>query len=741
MIETQNHNAPQRRSSRALTVALWFFITLLLALPVWLSIEHLLEPPARWAVIAGAAGLALLLLSLDGLLRRRSAWWGLIVLLLALVWLRGLYFGLVEFSGSGFTREFFVHMEWRSFVIAWEEYNRLLRKVGILLLLVLIVLGTLARFRVRPGRGASGALLLLGVIIIGLSRAGLPEAELLNAWEQWNEPVSAVVDRNKVARFEAAGLLNAELLPKDKVLARAAETPRNLILVYLESIGVNLAAQAEWPGLMPHYEALMAQHGLVDHLWASSYITIEGLTNSMCGTLFPYIRGNDSMAEGEGLAENLACLGDVLNSAGYQQVYLGGAGMSFAGKGEFLGSHGFDEVRGLEYWRSIGMNQRPDTWGLSDADLFEQSLKQLHELHAQDQPFNLTLLTIGTHLPGYRYAECEPYAPSDNRFLQALHCTDQLLQRFIEQLHEQNLLDDTLLVITADHHVFPNPEMRELFGDDVYDRRLPLIVMGQDIPESPHSAGAGYDLAPTVLDLLEIEHNAAFLLGRSLLRDQARPDYYVTRYPDVQAGQVINNGALACEETPGDTLQLPLNGCEKQNLIGTLNAMVFALSAQSSRMSCNPDILSQIAIPRAADQPVQFMFNERSESDRFIYHGRRADPYRPGLFLVALNGQGEVITRRFYPPDALTAVDMPGAFTSADPQARTFLAWRPPSAASPPVQALINEKVELALGNEAVIIMLDHAGRRIDLPQLESNDQFSSKLQLRDFYCSDVVLQ
>jgi len=57
------------------------------------------------------------------------------------------------------------------------------------------------------------------------------------------------------------------------------------------------------------------------YFWTSSYITIEGLTNSQCGTLFPFPRGSESMAGGSGLAERLACLGDVLAAAGYHQVY------------------------------------------------------------------------------------------------------------------------------------------------------------------------------------------------------------------------------------------------------------------------------------------------------------------------------------------------------------------------------------------------------------------------------------
>src|SRR5690606_6294098 len=146
------------------------------------------------------------------------------------------------------------------------------------------------------------------------------------------------------------------------------------------------------------------------------------------------------------------------------------------------------------------------TWGVSDADLFEQATLELARLREEGGPFNLTLLTIGTHLPGFAYEECDAYGDGSRRFLNAVHCTDQLLHRWISRLEAEGQLDDSVLVITGDHHIFPSAEMRELFGDDiVYDRRLPLIVLGAaEIPPGL-APGAGYDLAPTVLDLLGVQ--------------------------------------------------------------------------------------------------------------------------------------------------------------------------------------------------------------------------------------------
>src|SRR5690606_33277527 len=137
---------------------------------------------------------------------------------------------------------------------------------------------------------------------------------------------------------------------------------------------------------------------------------------------------------------------------------------------------------------------------------------------------------------GYSYAECTPYGDGGERFLNALHCTDQLLARWLEQLEKAGHLRDSVVVITGDHNIFPNPEMRELFGDAAaQDRRIPLIALGNlgDAAGMKLERGAGYDLAPTLLDLLGVEHNARFALGRSLLRPGTSRNYFPTRYSDV----------------------------------------------------------------------------------------------------------------------------------------------------------------------------------------------------------------
>lgn len=346
----------------------------------------------------------------------------MVIVAIGLIGVRALHLGLVQFSGFGFTPEFFLHLEPESLRIAWVDYRM---QVWSLLLLMLAVaallIGLLSRRSATIGRRPAWLLLLCGLVGLVSARAVLPEWQLLRAWEDWREPAVATVDPTTLAAWQQIELLNTDVVGKASLSARAAAVPKNLVLVYLESIGLSVIEHPRWPGLMPQMQELVHAHHWVEHLETSAYITMEGIANSQCGTLLPFNRESDSLASGNRLFENLPCLGDVLAAAGYQQVYLGGAVSEFAGKGEFLGAHGYGDVRGFEYWQQHGFEQRADSWGLSDVDLFAQASLELQRLQSAGRPFNLTLLTIGTHLPGFSYAECAPYQDGSRPFLNAMH--------------------------------------------------------------------------------------------------------------------------------------------------------------------------------------------------------------------------------------------------------------------------------------------------------------------------------
>lgn len=654
-----------------LTLALWW--------PTHRALDLLSSSPAYVLLLSGIAGLVLAITALSTLTRSWLTLLWLLPLLALLTIIRLMHLGVVDFSGSGYTVEFFVHLEWQSVKVAWQEYGRLIRR-GLILAVLLLLPALLLAFRpprLSPGKAALALLAGAGAVVI--SREAMPEWDLFRAWRQWHAPVAVDVDESHLRQWRESGLVETELRPMHRLAATPSESPKNLILLYMESVGTVLTDHPGWPALMPELRRLLAEHAFVDYVHASSYITIEGITNTECGTLFPYARGNDSLASGDGLAERMVCLGDVLSEAGYRQIYMGGAPLGFAGKGAFLGTHGYDELYGLDEWRERGLNPRPGTWGLGDPDLFEQSLKKIRDLRQADQPWKLTLLTIGSHIPGYFYEECRPYEHSDEVFLNALHCTDQLLGRWVDRLEREGVFEDTVLMITADHHIFPSAAMRELFGDSVYDRRLPLVVIGDDLPRAAVSEGGGYDLAPTVLDLLDIRHNARFPLGRSLLDASSTRNHFFRRNDEIFNGRRVSNHGRGCtgEILSAEPPRLPLDACEKQSLIAVLGALAEAYSAPRASASCNGTAAAiTVRVPAADAAPMDFLVGQSQQSGRFTRSGYPMTPDRPGLYLAAFSDTGEIVSLLFRRAADNPHEWLPAQLASLDARAAIAI-WRP----------------------------------------------------------------
>jgi phosphoglycerol transferase len=188
--------------------------------------------------------------------------------------------------------------------------------------------------------------------------------------------------------------------------------------------------------------------------------TIAGMVASQCGTPLLYndtiIGGNDIMQNG--FFTDVICLGDVLNKAGYVQKYLGGASSRFAGKGNFYKAHHYDEVKGLDELISRLNNKEYKTgWGLYDDSLFKIAAEEYVRLANANKPFNLTLLTLDTHHPnGHPSHSCKAYPYQDNSILDAVHCTDQLLERFINNISRHPSFQNTVVVLISDHLAMRN---------------------------------------------------------------------------------------------------------------------------------------------------------------------------------------------------------------------------------------------------------------------------------------------
>ena len=91
--------------------------------------------------------------------------------------------------------------------------------------------------------------------------------------------------------------------------------------------------------------------------------------------------------------------------------------------------------------------------------------KDLLELSKQDDPFNLTMLTVDTHFEDGYVCELCPDTFGDNQYANVMACSSKQVKEFVDWIQEQDFADDTTIVISGDHLTMDSD-----FCDDVEKR-------------------------------------------------------------------------------------------------------------------------------------------------------------------------------------------------------------------------------------------------------------------------------
>ncbi|MGV0033842.1 MAG: sulfatase-like hydrolase/transferase [Candidatus Azotimanducaceae bacterium WSBS_2022_MAG_OTU7] len=245
----------------------------------------------------------------------------------------------------------------------------------------------------------------------------------------------------EAAVLEAA-LLDAGVLDSAPILASPG---KNLVLIYLEGLEATYLDQSLFGNVLPALNSTQQEAIAFTNMiqTAGTGYTIAGIVASQCGTpmLFNATSTDPNDFLYNGFLNQATCLGDILNAAGYQQVFVGGASLEFSGKGQFLESHQYNRVLGRKALLARLDDANYHTgWGLYDDSLFDIARDEFTRLAAGQEPFNLTLLTIDTHSPGKPSASCLPFSEADNSILDAVYCTDQLLSGFLAFLKDQSCI-------------------------------------------------------------------------------------------------------------------------------------------------------------------------------------------------------------------------------------------------------------------------------------------------------------
>lgn len=240
--------------------------------------------------------------------------------------------------------------------------------------------------------------------------------------------------------------------------------PHNVLVVYLEGVSQHSLTTGD----MPFLQSLATDGLSFSRYFGNQLQTSNGLYTSLTGH-YPNFLGAASPWDALN-AEDAAAqrsLPSVLAQRGYRTAFLQSADLSFMNKAEHLAQLGFQDIKGREAWTEF---HSENGWGIDDLGLFEASLDYIDTLPASE-PWLVSLLTSGTHAP---YNVPSDFLPDEPSRLRALKYADAAAQTLMSELRTRGLLDNTVVIFTADESREPGGKSN--IENEILLNWLPLVV-------------------------------------------------------------------------------------------------------------------------------------------------------------------------------------------------------------------------------------------------------------------------
>ncbi|WP_075182635.1 phosphatidylglycerol--membrane-oligosaccharide glycerophosphotransferase [Pantoea sp. 1.19] len=391
---------------------------------------------------------------------------------------------------------------------------------GLMVALIALFCGLAWILRGRRRTRYSGRFSLLALLL------ALASINTSPAWQQVSSLIRSQI-RHGESDFASHYRVPAKTLP--------ASAP-NLVWIYVESLERTYLDNHHFPDLAPELNRTRADaldFSATRQLPGTEY-TIAGMVASQCGIpLFAPFDGNASSSMSTFYPRNV-CLGDILKANGYENYFMQGANLSFAGKDLFLRSHGFDHLYGLNELQSrVDEPDYRNDWGWYDDTVLDEVWQQYVALSQAGKRFSLFTLTVDTHHPdGFISRSCQrnryAFDGKENRSLAAVACSQEHVAQLIERIKASPWFKNTVIVVSSDHLAMNNTAFKYL---NQHPRNNLFYVIRGDRPQAALSDAprSTLDNGATVLDMLGGDR--AMGLGRSSLAETSLSAVF----PDIKA--------------------------------------------------------------------------------------------------------------------------------------------------------------------------------------------------------------
>lgn len=349
---------------------------------------------------------------------------------------------------------------------------------------------------------ASSSFLDINSPMFAYGKLGIEYSKIKKAERQLAKPSSA----NKEAFF------NSQV--DDAVASKMGSAP-NVVLIFTE--GFSRRAIDDEKNITPNISA-----------WEKKTVSFKNYYNHTAATYRGLIGQLYSGEQFSNLDSNsLISLNDIMRKNGYYTTFIN----TEPGNKEWspwLPNLDFDKIIEREDLRQKKLHWITDN---NAYDLLKEEIKGWKD----DSPQMVSIYTFGTHV-GLDSPDAV-YGNGKNPVLNKFYNLDNEFSKFMDWFETSKETDNTVLIFTADHCAYGNTQFIETFdlGKDTpaWIDEIPLMIYYKGIEPRVIDANGrnSLDLAPTIIDCLDLENNSEnYFLGKTLFMDQGETAYNTTFY-------------------------------------------------------------------------------------------------------------------------------------------------------------------------------------------------------------------
>lgn len=241
---------------------------------------------------------------------------------------------------------------------------------------------------------------------------------------------------------------------------------RNLIYIYVESLETTMFTKekgGEWD-----YEVTKELYNLLneeDTIYFSATDKAGGMSIQSGGawttaaivsnsTGLPFkVPINGNSYHSDNFMNGAYAIGDLLKDNGYYNELISAAETNFGGLVEFYTKHGNYEIIDLNTLDKFNLKYTEEDlgdWGFNDNYLFDIAKKRLEVVSKNEEPFNMTLITIDTH-PNDGFIGNYSVNSFNTQYENVYATESKLIYDFITWVKEQDFYPNTTIIIVGDH--------------------------------------------------------------------------------------------------------------------------------------------------------------------------------------------------------------------------------------------------------------------------------------------------